>query len=237
MTREIPEISIIAPARRPSHWMNVYNNIGHNDVTFEMIFVGPNEPNFELPHNFIFIKTNVKPAQCYEIAARKARGNLLLNFGDDIFFNIKSPLDKLYNEYRTYNDEKIIMSSIDHYPAYHHYFQSDPSSPILASASLISRKLYMNIGGIDRNFIAVYGESDVVMRIYALGGRVILSKAVYIEERHEGEHLCGVFPDRQYLDSLWVVNGRAQFNRAKPVEPFSDDRILEESQGPKGKWV
>lgn len=235
---EAPEISIICSSHLPQLWERLLKSIGDNDTSFEIIFVGPYEPNFKVPNNFKFIKTNVKPIQCMEIAARNATGNLLLNVADDIIFKTQKPLDKLYNAYKSYNDDKIILSCVYYHPSEHLYFKSNPNSPILACVGLMSRNLYVNIGGLDKNFIGVYGDTDISMRIYELGGSVILSKDVYIEEhRIESEGLCGRYPDRPYLDSLWVVNGKAQFNRAKPVEPFSDDRILEESQGPKGKWI
>lgn len=238
MTEDIPEISIFGTAHRPQIWTRLIESIGDNDTNFEIIFVGPNEPDFKVPNNFKFIKTNVKPARCQEIAARNSKGNLLLNMSDDIIFWKEKPLDKLYNEYKSYNDKKITLSCIYGNPSEHLYFKSDPSSPVVPCIGLMSRNLYMNIGGIDRNFICTYFDLDIAMRIYALGGRVILSKDVYIGEYHVGpEGLCGRYPDRAYLDSLWVINGKVQFKRAKPVEPFSGNRILEESQGPKGKWA
>lgn len=36
----VSKISIFASAHRPENWMQFYNSIGNNDVTFEVVFVG-----------------------------------------------------------------------------------------------------------------------------------------------------------------------------------------------------
>ena len=242
-----PRIAITASAYRPQNWMDLYRSIGENDVEFELVFVGPNPPNYELPKNFRFIRTDVKPIQCMEIAARNATADLIIvNFTDDCEFVGSRPLDRLYETYKSHNQGKVILSckymldgeDLSH--ALQRFDTTDPSSPVMPLAALMSRKLYRDIGGMDRNFKAVYGDLDITMRVYALGGRVVMSD-VYINEllsKRWGSILCGEFGehDRGILNSLWTTNGQVHFNRAKPVEPFSDVNILEASQGPRGRW-
>ncbi len=238
---ENPKISIFGSAHRPEKWMSIYESIGDNDNSFEIIFVGPNYPDFKLPDNFRFIKSYVKPAQCLEIAARNAKADLILNIADDMEFRTEKPIDRLYNAYKSYNDEKIILScrymehgvDLSHYA--HSYTIGDPNSKVMPISGLISKKLYTDIGGIDRNFLGAYWDLDIAMRIYALGGSVILSD-LYIDEPMGAGGLFNNENDRPFLDSLWVTNGKIHLNRARPVEPFSDQRILEETQGIKGKW-
>ena len=145
-------------------------------------------------------------------------------------------------------------------------------------AGLMSRKLYRDIGGIDRNFIAVMWDLDVAMRVLALGGEVAMSD-VCLEElmsKSDGHRVNAEFwhHDRGLLESLWSkrrslwsrlvkslfmqrergeglfsrsslskrrrllsFNKETHFNRSSPIEPFSNFRILEESQGPKGRWL
>lgn len=66
------EVSIIATAHRPKNWEVVYRSIV-TDLKFEVIFVGTKElpRNINLPGNFRFMKSKVKPTQCVEIAIRK----------------------------------------------------------------------------------------------------------------------------------------------------------------------
>ena len=243
---ETPGISIIGPSYRPENWMDLYRSIGDNDVSFEIIFVGPNEPDFKLPDNFKFIKSDVKPEQCFEIAARNATADLIMNIADDVEFRTNRPMDRLYNTYKSYNNDKLILScrymldGEDLSEDSHHFIQGDISSPVMPLSGLMSSKLYREIGGIDRNFIAIMGESDLAMRVHAMGGEVILSD-VYLEEnkrKSRGSMLCNEFwgHDRGLLEELWLVNGKVQFHRSRNVEPFSDFRILEQSQGPRGRW-
>lgn len=241
---ENPKISIIAPAYRTAMWMRVYNSMGHNDVSFELIFVGPNEPKFKLPDNFRFIKSNVKPVQCAEIAIRNTKADLIMNIADDMEFKTERPLDKLYNTYKSYNDDKLILSCLFNSPEYHLYPQGCPTAAYMPVAGLMSKKLYRDVGGADRNFMIVNWDLDVVMRICTLGGYIVLSD-VRIVEFASGGTGWNIY-DKQLLQDLWlidIIDGKIHYNRTRPVEPFSNDKILEESQitdfyqGPKGKWT
>lgn len=241
-----PTISLFGPSYRPENWMDLYKSIGENDIEFELVFVGPNKPDYSLPKNFRFIRTDVKPMQCFEIAARNTTADLIMNIADDVEFRTERPLDRLNNIYKSYNNEKLILScrymldGEDLSDDCHHFFGGDKSSPVLPLSGLMSRKLYREIGGVDRNFIAIIGENDLAMRVHALGGEVLLSD-VYLEEtkrKSRGSRLCAEFwnHDRGLLESLWTNKGKIHFRRTKPVEPFSDMNILNASQGPRGRW-
>jgi len=241
-----PKIDIVAPAHRPQNWMSLYDSIGDNQVDFELIFVGPNPPNYELPKNFRFIKSLVKPTQCLEIAYRNSSAELVMNIADDCMFKTLRPLDKLYKAYKKYNNEKLLLScryttnGIDESHFTHRFNISDPTSPIMPACALMSKKLFNNVGGIDSNFIAVMWDLDIAMRVYASGGCVIISDVIIDEDRgkNAGNFLCSEFwgHDRTLLESLWTSNGKIHFSRNKPVKPFLDKNILNASQGPRGRW-
>lgn len=242
----MPDISIYGSAYRTDLWMKFYNSIGENKVSFEVIFAGPNEPDFTLPDNFKFIKTDVKPAQCYEIAARQTRAELIMPIADDTAFRDTCPLDTLYETYYSYNDSKLILScrymlnGNDVSRTWHKFYYKNMASLTMPLSGLMSRQLYVDIGGIDRNFIATMWDREIAMRVYALGGKVVLSGVYLNEERAGSGGICQEFwpHDRKWLDSFWPnINPDGPFNRSQPVEPFSDYRILEESQGPKGRWL
>ena len=247
-----PKISIFAPAIRPQNWMDLYKSIGENDVEFELVFVGPNQPDYRLPNNFRFIRSLVKPTQCLEIALRNTTADLVMNMADDCMFKGSRPLDRLYETYKNYNNDKIILSckymlngEDRSDTAYFSYSKEgtgtyDKSSPVMPLCGLMSRNLLMSIGGLDKNFIAIMWECDIAMRVHALGGDVILSD-VFLEEdkdKSAGSELCNEFweHDRGLLESLWTKNGKIHFCRTKPVESFDDLNILKASQGPRGRW-
>lgn len=242
-----PKIGIVASAHRPQNWMGLYKSIGDNDIEFELVFVGPNPPDYDLPGNFCFIRSLVKPTQCIEIALRNTTADLVMNMADDTTFKISRPLDKLYETYKSYNKDKIILScrymlnGQDQSSGCHRFFAGDTSSPLVPLSGLMSRNLWISIGGIDRNFIAIMWDLDIAMRVHALGGDVILSDVFLDEDKDKGSAgsvLCNEFwqHDRTLLESLWTKNGRIHFHRAKPVEPFEDFNILNVSQGPRGRW-
>jgi len=240
-----PKITLFASAARPHYWIEYYESIGTNTIPFEIVFVGPTPPNFKLPDNFKFIQSYTKPTQCSEIARRHATADLVMNVADDCIFNIDRPLDRLYDVYMSLNNDKAIVSCTymmngDDMGDAHLFFIEDPTSPIMPMTSLLSQQLYKNVGGVDRNFIAVMWDLDIAMRVYAFGGTVVISDVTTDENKnkHAGSYLCPEFwlPDRPLLERLWMPYGRIQFTRSMPFEPFSDYRIIEETQGPRGRW-
>jgi len=245
MTRK-PEVSLLSSAYRPQNWLAFYDSIGPSDVPFEFVFVGPNEPQFALPENFRFIRTDVKPTQCFEIAFRNSTAEHVMCVADDCEFVTSKPLEKLMKLYRSSNDPKCIvscrymMNGFDHSESAHHYFYGDKQSPVMPLSGLSSKKLIEKLGGIDRNFIAVMWDLDLAMRVHQDGGQVVLSD-VYLNEdknRSAGSVLCAEFwnRDRSLLDELWTANGKVLHERKRRVEPFVDRGITNGSQGPRGRW-
>lgn len=241
-----PRIGIVASAHRPQNWMDLYKSISDNDIEFELVFVGPNQPDYELPKNFRFIRSLVKPTQCLEIASRNTTADLIMHICDDVEFRTPRPLDRLYETYKIYNNENLLLScrlrtnDIDESHYAHRFYIADPSSPVIPLAPLMSKKLFNDIGGIDRNFIAVMWDLDFTMRVYASGGTVILSDVFLNEDKTKsaGSVLCSEFwrHDRRLLESLWTKNGNVHFRRTKPFEQFDNLNILKVSQGPRGRW-
>jgi len=223
--------------------MDLYKSIGENDVEFELIFVGPNKPDYRLPNNFRFIRSLVKPTQCLEIALRNTTADLVMNMADDCIFKGSRPLDRLYETYKNYNNNKIILSckymlNGEDLSESAHF--DGISSPVMPLCGLMSRNLLMSVGGLDKNFIAIMWDCDIAMRVHSLGGDVILSD-VFLEEdkdKNVGSELCNEFweHDRGLLESLWTKNGKIHLCRTKPVESFDDLNILKASQGPRGRW-
>ena len=242
-----PLVSVVASAARPENWPGLYESLGSNDIDFEMVMVGPNSPKQALPPNIRHIKTNVKPAQCVEIAVRQARGDLLLLVADDCLFVTESPIDRLYETYMASENDKVMVSSryTNSSEEAHRFFHGDPNSVLLPMYAMLSRQVWLDVGGIDRRFIAVSWDFDIFMRIMAAGGETVFSE-VYVDGDMEEEHsprsrgskLVRSYKttDRALADSLWSINGVNHFNRALPFEPLSDVDILKKSQHPQGRW-
>jgi GT2 family glycosyltransferase len=240
------EISFVATAFRTANWMNIYNSLSKNDINFEIVFVGPNKPNFLLPNNFHFIQSQVKPVQCVEIAMKSANGDLIVIIADDLDFVGERPIKKMLDEYKKINDYKTILSCRlmeDGKPfdlKFQRFDVNDESSPLVPIAGIMSRKLLNEVGGLDKRFIASMYDIDLSMRVLEAGGKIEICD-VFINEdkknKSEGSNTASEFiADRITLDKLWKKNGRVNLKRNSQVENFIDRHITLYSQGPRGRW-
>ena len=165
---------------------------------------------------------------------------------DDCLYITDKPLDKLYELYlQQHNPNVIISSNYALADGWDRFFTGDKNSPRLALCGLIPARLWSQLGGVDKKFIALCWAEDIAMNVLSIGGEVIMSDVFMDEEvekdgkpRSRGSTLMGDHKstDRALLESLWVSNGKPHFNRALPVEPFSDVDILVKSQDPQGRW-
>lgn len=262
-----PDISIFTSGNRPENWILQFENIGENDVNWERIILGPNTPSYTLPDNHRFVQTNVKPAQCFEAAARMTKGEFIMALSDDLIFHTSHPLDVLYETIQSPPDgldnDKLMVSprvAIDwgthvedcsRHPTMpcHHVFVDNPESPMLAASELYRRELHMALGGYDSRFISGTWDQDLQLRVQAIGGRIILAEVLLAETpaiNRGNPSVNGIAPhgygphDREELFlNWWKINrigATLDLHRLVPFVPFTDDKILEVSQGPKGRW-
>ena len=252
----MPTISFFGPGIRPNRWMGLYDSIAQSGIDFDLSIVGPNEPDFTLPDNFVYIKSNVKPVQCMEAAFRLSEGDLIIPIADDEIF-IDDAIAQVYRQYTEINDWKTIIShryvlngediSEGALPAMRYYVW-EPTSPLAPIAPIMNRRLWKELGGIDKRFCALYWDLDMWMRVYEYGGTGILHKTAKVEEvgisigggEHNLYNKYGPTYDRRILDSLWTLppigTGPIQKNRMSPLQPFEDKDILTVTQGVKGEW-
>lgn len=240
------KISLCASALRPAQWLETYNSLTQNNIEWQIIYVGPNPPPFILPPNFKYIQSNVKPAQCYEIAFRAAQGELLGWTADDTVYP-PNALDNMYNFWKSFNNEKIVaafrtVEDGKDITDVHRFRGRDPNSPRMAPFGIMSTKLFHELGGYDSRFICGQSENDMVMRVYEIGGELKISDiSVFVD--HQKAHDSGTafrsgffHEDRKVLESAWVRNDVVQSKRLCPVESFSNENICIITQSQKGKW-
>lgn len=82
---EAPVVSVICPTIRIGLILNFYRSLLSNNTPFEVIFIGPEEPNFPLPANCRYIAATVRLAQSYFIGINNARGKYVVAMCDDFF--------------------------------------------------------------------------------------------------------------------------------------------------------
>lgn len=243
-----PQISLFASAARPKDWDRFYNSLKTNQCLWEVVFVGPHLPLdvSRLPSNFIYMKSDCKPAQCYEAAARLTSGELIGWTADDAEY-LPGALDAIWEAYLKFGKKTILAQrTIEDSPLSgpdnkdisenHRLIYGNVNTPRMAPLGFMNRDWYMELGGYDRNFISGQSENDLVMRALSDGGSVELVNESRIFLRHKEHYvnytfLKGYEQGRSYLERCWLKDGKALTSRALPFEPYSDEDILMVNQG------
>lgn len=234
-----PIVSIYGPANRPELWMPLYNKISKTSVPFELIFVGNVKPTFDLPDNFTFIYSTVKPAQCTYIATVHCKGEYLMNIADDL-----TPNDNALDNILEFHKDNMSISSFQNLDPYDgtvvsHGFFGRKGDIIVPIGSFIHRSLWDKTY-IDKRFVGLYWDIDIAMQVYALGGTVnVCPDATFTERGVRGlkGRLCCLKEDKPFVYSLWHTTGNPKTGhhlkeRSSPPELFEwTDDILEVSQG------
>lgn len=264
------KISIIASSVRPALYEQFFDSFREETVDYEVIFAGPlafGLGSFE-PRDYPILEyiqtANIKPAQCYEIARRKARGEVIVWAADDCEFRGEI-LTKAYEYWKSKNDEKLALSLqtrefyLDGGDGFcdmtkHSFIGGDSSTPLMAPLAMISRKLVdEEIGGFDRRFVCGQYENLTICQLYACGGTVEVfgDRESYVEIDHirksidSGESsnraqfydrpfATGYKHDRKILEESVIINGADI--QIKTFEPYSDKDLFTESQSHKGGW-
>ncbi len=233
-----PVFSIAYSAIRSQLYRGFYDSLAADTtVPFEIVFVGPNPPLQRMPHNFKYITTNVKPAQCVEIAVRNAVGEYLILLSDDLSLS-SNFLNRLYNYTQRLDTNKILISfryklrgqMRDDWLSAN---MKDPAAPFLGLCPAFKRSVWRSIGGIDKRFVAQMADVDVQMRFYERGMHPFITPDCIINEtgvtndtlyRKSGRH------GTQLFHSLWSGSGYPR-RRVSEVQSFSNENILGKSQG------
>jgi len=213
-----PVISIYVPGVRPHFWLQMYDSLCANDISFELIFVGHIDPPYILPNNVLHLHTPVKPVQCAEIGFRLCQGEYCMYLADDILLNPHA-LDILYEKTKEkdgsaifsctpyINGRRIKTASYRFFPA-DDISQYREDSPITPLGALYKKKWIRELGGIDRNFVCTAWDIDLAMRFYEQGGicefleeaeanEIVPSQSGRLATEGEG--------DRLTLERFWTV--------------------------------
>lgn len=252
------KVSLFASAIRIPFYPTFLKSLKGTSIPYEVVFAGHNTPEEIAPikaeyPEFKYIHTaNIKPAQCYEVARRHCVGETIQWTADDCEYS-PDLMGKAYNYWKSFNDEKIILSLQTKENGQfcdmrvHSFFGCQFHTPLMAPLALMSNKLMANLGGFDRRYICGQYENDAVMRVVAIGGRVEIfgDKDNMINIDHYARHgihrpfALGYNHDRYILESSWT-NGQGSMmdQRADVFEPYIDDDILTKSQSFNNKlWI
>lgn len=240
-----PIYSFIASSIRDYYYKDYYWSISnHNDVPFEVIFVGPNPPKEKMPNNFIHITSDVKPGQCFEIAARNASGDYLIWAADDLRYS--AGFLRYLDEYNNRLDDDRIFISFratlqgNYVDSGMAFDLKKPTSPLIGFGGLFRRDLFHEYGGLDKRFFGSFADVDMQLRFLEAGRTIFFPPNCVFDEikprKHESKrtlllYRCNVSNARPMLDSLWVnPDGSMSKTRLSSVQPYVDKDILTKDQ-------
>lgn len=230
-------VSAYLSSIRPYRWMKIHEMLKRTGLTFEVVIVGPNDPDFELPSEIKFFKSAVKPSQCFHIAASKCSGETMLQIVDDIEYTdgaIKQMYDKVMEK------DNVMASCVYLQNNYSQFYTQNISGqvmnlsflPLLPVCGLYRREAYLKLGGLDRRFNGVMSELDFYMRMRINGYETVFINGHCNEnteyQKKENTSLCNKFwnHDRPTFMKLWSTAGVLYPIRNDIVRGYTDDNIL-----------
>ena len=151
--------------------------------------------------------------------------------------------------HKSFYDHKVMIACNvyqDGHPARHEHVVPWDQHTRLTTTGLISKKAIEEVGGFaDSTFCCGHFDVDLMMRIYANGGRLYECPTAMAYEPHnefhkkEANFAITWKEELDYFTELWYnkENGTTLSSRSKPFIPYTDENILTVSQGTmKGKW-
>ncbi len=213
------DVSLFASAVRPHLWPELLKSLEDNKRNYEIIFAGNVPPSFT-HKNLIYIETkNIKPAQCYEIARRACRGELVGWIADDCRFSPRF-IDKVYDFYKSVDSTYPIIVSCktnenekDEGMNHHRFFDRNLNTPKMAPLAIMTREYLECLGGIDSRYISGQYENDIVMRALSNGAKTYVINDVCVTIDHlkfhgvETKFWDSYDHDRQVLEDSWCIGG------------------------------
>ena len=259
------KVGVFCSSNNPSMWPGLYMSLTHNKIDFNICVVGPTSPptstSYNLPPNFKYIQSNVKPVQCCFIAANNTEGDYIINVPDDARLS-PGYLDKTYS---VVNGQKNVVAS-GRYTAYlerwmlecfliysenlfgwnkkgeQYVIRMDSTIPVMP---MIHRETFFDIG-VDKNYIAAFWDIDIAFELKSRGGRSVLVEDVFVDEIVISDNSLSYYSrdigDYAFLTNLWFYadNGKIrQYDKRRiPIEPMEyNTDVLKVSQGKNcSKW-
>tara|TARA_R110001583_G_scaffold2684_3_gene18922 strand:+ start:348 stop:1106 length:759 start_codon:yes stop_codon:yes gene_type:complete len=181
------DISVIVPGYRYWEWQHVFQSTKDSleDLSFEIIFVGPDNKSGVVGENVTFIKDFGAPGRCLQIGAANATGKYLTWACDDGVFTVGS-LKRAIQRMEEKNDKKFTLG-LNYYeggdPRQEEFFRmrfhADQQMPGIkeeyksSPMFVCTTEYYKELGGLDCRFEHVnFNIHDLMFRIYNDGGEV-----------------------------------------------------------------
>lgn len=231
-------ISIVVSSNRPMLWEKFEETFYSNFVN-QIIFVGPNKPKKKINNKSIFIKSFYKPVQCLAQGISVISNNYFFFAPDDISCS-KNTIDKFITQSIENLSKKIILVP-NFYMGNKNFTNglkfNENDYYHIPVFSLLTKKIYFEIGGFDKNFIAVLYDIDFYNRLFYIYG----FESKIINYFNISENSQSIFngnlskdywiQDRALLNNLWSKINNKNYIRNKKIDEFDYSIINIRSQG------
>jgi len=234
-------ISFICPSIRPKNWIKLFENINDNNFEFEIIFLGPNGDSNYLPEKCRYIKTNIKPPQCFEGGISISKYDIICLLCDDIIFEKSNFLFEINKNIHELSNKKILSMKISSYGENLNKPSSEYNFIELPIGGVFKKKDFYEIGGIDSRFIATLYDVDLYLRLLQKGYQnfvlnVNVKEIVRTTSLEPSLYNRYAKIDKKTLKSFWFENDKFIFSKKRDVKSFYKQDLLFKTQAPYGQW-
>lgn len=225
------KLSVVVSSIRPHRWYNFCTYVSKNNLSLEVIFVGPPSNidinSFPVPARFY--KTNCNAARCWAIGSYFARSEFIVHAADDCYFShsfFDTAVDILS---RSGPLDMVTALYVRDHANQLHDMRMAPGMPLLPVGGVTRLQGFHTVGGIDKRFHSVVWDSDLYTRFIVKGGSTILLDK---HEYHELSNESSLFeihhrPDKTLLDLLWKRNGIYTLNRTSETQSYTHEELTE----------
>ncbi len=205
------KLSICLPAHRTHLWEAFYQSakeaIG-NEYSWEMIFVGPNDPptQFNSRKHFKFLRDYGTPTRCAQMATSIAEGELMM-WGSDDGIYVKDSISECIKLHDTLGRKDIIALEYtegknragapmhpDYWTAWHHpTLRVVPNHYKICLLGMFKLDYFREVGGWDCGFEHLNMNChDLAFRVQRDGGKIVQSPGLVANHDwnpNEGDHI------------------------------------------------
>lgn len=234
-------ITFICPSIRPKYWDYIQKSIHHNKIKYEILFIGPKKNlGYKQTDNCKFIKSYVKPSQCFQIGAASSKYDLICLLSDDIKFSKKNILNQIKKNKKLIKKNILLSLKLKSYGVKTWVPSKEYNYMCLPVAPIIEKKLFFKVGGIDKGFLATFHDLDLYLRILSKGYKIKYLDII-IEERERNQIEPSLYHrnssvDKKYFQKLWFKKGKFNLKRVQKVKKFKEKNLVNITQPPYGKW-
>jgi hypothetical protein len=234
-------ISFICPTIRPENWKRTRDQIAFKNYDFEVIFIGPKKSFYSVPKNSRFIRTYVKPSQCFQIGVLNSKYDYICLIADDLIFKKKNFLKEIYKNIDLVESKKKLLSlKVISFGVKLWKKNAEFKNLSIPLAAVIKKEWFYKYRGIDSRFIATYHDLDLYLRLLEAGFKNHFLNVIALEEKRKilMPSLYNKFSnaDKLVFKRLWFKNEIFFLKRRTSIKRFVNFNILKKTTYPYGKW-